>query len=59
MKTFYMDKNLVSQGDFAAYLAARPSAFPKDTWHYLGQGTGDTGRGARQGATDRGFRGLT
>lgn len=46
MKAFYMDKNLVTQGEFAAYLRATPSAMPADVWHYLGQGTGDIGRGS-------------
>ena len=46
MKTFYMDKNLVTQGQFATYLKAHPSALPTDVWHYLGHGTGDIGRGS-------------
>ena len=47
MKAFYMDKNLVTQGEFAKYLQAHPSsAMPKDVWHFLGQGTGDIGRGS-------------
>lgn len=41
-----MDKNLVTQGEFAAYLKSHPTAMPKDTWHFLGQGTGDVGCGS-------------
>jgi len=46
MKPFYMDKNLVTQAEFAAYLSANPAAMPADTWHYLGRSTGDVGRGS-------------
>ena len=47
MAAFYLDKNLVTQGQFATYLTAHPStAMPKDTWHFLGAGTGDVGRGS-------------
>ena len=46
MKPFYMDKRLVTQGDFAAYLKANPAAMPVDVWHFLGQGSGDVGRGS-------------
>ena len=35
VKPFLMDVHPVSQGDFATYLAANPSAIPTDTWHYL------------------------
>lgn len=35
VKPFLMDIYPVSQGDFAKYLAATPSAIPADTWHYL------------------------
>jgi hypothetical protein len=41
-----MDKNLVTQGEFYTYLQSHPAAMPNDTWHFLGQGTGDAGRGS-------------
>ena len=46
MKPFYMDKNLVTQDAFAAYLKATPGAMPADVWHFLGHSTGDVGRGS-------------